>query len=117
MKPTAAPPTPTTAPKPPAAALPTVESERPSGSASFLTPVDLDLELAQPITTTDELRKLVKGLQDLNGVASVRSDGTHVSLRYDSGMLLPARIRDRLEELGHSAKGGTEVQSPGDTSD
>ena len=64
-----------------------------------------------------DLQKLVDGLTELNGITHVTSDGAHVSFEYDSTQVLPARIRDRLEELGHPAKPGTEVQNPGDTAD
>jgi hypothetical protein len=53
----------------------------------------------------------------LDGVALVNSDGTHIHVRYDSTRVLPARIRERLTELGHPAKAGTEVQNPGDAAD
>ena len=109
---------PTVAPaKPAAAALPTVERSQPSSSASFLTPIELELELAEPITTSAELQRLVDGVQELNGIARVSSDGLHLSVRYDSALVLPARIRDRLAELGHPARAGTEIQNPGDTAD
>jgi hypothetical protein len=97
--------------------LPTVERARPSGSASFLTAVELELELVTPITSSDELQKTADGLQELNGVVRVASDGGHISVRYDSGLVLPGRIRDRLNELGHPARAGTEIQNPGDTAD
>ena len=122
-KPTSAPPPspspaaskPTSAPA--AQALPTVERSRPPSSAAFLTPAELDLELDQPITGADDLRALVEGMAELNGITHVTSDGAHVSFEYDSTQVLPARIRDRLAELGHPAKAGTEIQSPGDTAD
>jgi hypothetical protein len=97
--------------------LPTVERSRPSQSASFLTPIDLELELEAPITSTAELQRLVEGLLVLNGVTRASSDGVHLSVQYDSALVLPARIRDRLDELGHPAVGGTEIQNPGDTAD
>jgi len=97
--------------------LPTVEASRPSTSASFLTAIDLELEFAEPIANPDELRRVVQGMLELNGVVHVSSDGVHISLRYDSGMVLPARMREQLQELGHPARAGTEIQSPGDTAD
>ena len=108
---------PTVAAKPAATPLPTVERSQPSSSASFLTPIELELELAEPIMTSAELQRLVDGVQELNGVAHVSSDGLHLSVRYDSALVLPARIRDRLAELGHPARAGTEIQNPGDTAD
>jgi hypothetical protein len=95
----------------------TVERSRPPSSAAFLTPAELDLELAQPLSSRDDLQKLVDGLSELNGITHVTSDGNHVSFEYDSTQVLPARIRDRLDELGHPGKAGTEVQNPGDTAD
>jgi hypothetical protein len=104
--------------KPSAAqSLPTVERSRPPSSTAFLTPAELDLELAQPITSADDLRALVDGLAELNGITHVTSDGVHLSFEYDSTQVLPARIRARLEELGHPARAGTEIQNPGDTAD
>jgi hypothetical protein len=100
-----------------AAPLPSVERSRPSTSASFLTPIDLELELEQAISSGSELQRVVEGVMDLNGVVHVASDGGHISVRYDSVMVLPTRIRDRLEELGHPAKAGVEIQNPGDTAD
>ena len=97
--------------------LPIVETSRSSSSAGFLTAVELELEFAEPIGTTDELKQVVDGLQELNGVASVRSDSIHIGVRYDSTVVLPARIRDRLRELGHPAVAGTNVQNPGDAAD
>jgi copper chaperone CopZ len=97
--------------------LPIVETSRSSTSAGFLTAVELELEFAQPIGTVDELKMVVDGVQELNGVASVRSDGIHIGVRYDSTVVLPARIRDRLRELGHPAVAGTNVQNPGDAAD
>jgi hypothetical protein len=94
-----------------------VERSRPSASAAFLTPAELDLEFAEPIADADELRRVVDGMIELNGIAHVSSDGVHISLEYDSGLVLPARIRDRLQELRHPATAGTEIQSPGDTAD
>jgi hypothetical protein len=104
-------------PSSPAAALPIVERSRAGGAAGFLTPVEVELELADPLTSSDELQNLLDGVLELNGIASVRGDGIHVTVRYDSQLVLPARIRDRLRELGHPAKTGTEVQNPGDAAD
>jgi hypothetical protein len=100
-----------------ATALEPVDRARQVGSTGFLTPIDLELELAEPIRTQDELNELVDGLLALEGVANVRSDGRHVSIRYDTGTVLPDRIRDRLQELGHPATSGAEVQNPGDAAD
>lgn len=100
-----------------AVALPTVERSRASGSAGFLTPVELELEFAEPISSAEELNEVAEGLLQLSGIASVHADGTRVSVRYDTTAVLPARIRDRLRELGHPAKAGTEVQNPGDAAD
>jgi hypothetical protein len=83
----------------------------------FLTPVELELELEQPLSDVAELRTLVEGVQQLDGVAAVRSDGVSILVRYDSTRVLPARLRDRLRELGHPARPGTDVQNPGDAAD
>jgi hypothetical protein len=109
--------TPTSAPAIAAAALPTVETSAPALGPAFLTPVELELELQQPLTDPEQLRLLVEGVQELNGIASVRSDGVRIRMHYDSTRVLPARIRERLRELGHPAKAGTEVQNPGDAAD
>jgi hypothetical protein len=77
----------------------------------------LDLEFQQPLNDQTQLRQLVDGVQQLNGIASVHSDGLHIRVRYDSTRVLPARIRDRLRELGHPARAGTDVQNPGDAAD
>jgi hypothetical protein len=100
-----------------AATLPVVESTAIVRGAGFLTPVELELELMQPITDAGALRQLVEGVQQLAGIASVRSDGVRIQVRYDSTQVLPARIRARLTELGHPARGGTDVQNPGDAAD
>jgi hypothetical protein len=97
--------------------LPTVERSKPPSSAAFLTPADLELELQEPITSADQLRDVVDGMAELNGITHVASDGVHLSFEYDSNQVLPARIRNRLEELGHPAKPGTEIQNPGETAD
>jgi hypothetical protein len=110
-------PTVTLAPRSAVAGLPTVETTAAARGPGFLTPVELDLELQQPITDSVELRTLVDGVQQLDGVASVRSDGVHILVRYDSTRVLPARLRDRLRELGHPARAGTDVQNPGDAAD
>ena len=97
--------------------LPTVETSAAVRGPGFLTPVELDLELQQPVTDATDLKTLVDGVQQLDGVATVRSDGVHILVRYDSTRVLPARFRDRLRELGHPARAGTEVQNPGDAAD
>jgi hypothetical protein len=97
--------------------LPTVEAIAAHRGAGFLTPIELDLELQQPLTDPAELRRLVDGVLALDGIASVHSDGVSIALRYDSTRVLPARIRQRLAELGHPAKAGTVVQNPGDAAD
>jgi hypothetical protein len=79
--------------------------------------IELDLELQQPLTDSNALRQLVEGIQVLDGVSSVSSDGVHVHVLYDSTRLLPTRVRDRLRELGHPARAGTDVQNPGDAAD
>jgi len=123
ITPTAVPtstPRPALAPSPvptPAAALPTVATSAPSLGPGFLTPVELELEFQQPLTTQDDLRQLVDGVQQLNGIAAVESNGVRIRVRYDSTRVLPARIRDRLRELGHPARAGTDVQNPGDAAD
>jgi hypothetical protein len=97
--------------------LATVETTAAVRGPGFLTPVELDLELEQPVTDAVDLKTLVEGVQQLDGVATVRSDGVHIVVRYDSTRVLPARLRDRLRELGHPARAGTEVQNPGDAAD
>jgi hypothetical protein len=99
------------------AALPTVETAAAVRGSGFLTPVELDLVFQQPLTDSVELQRLVDGVQQLDGITAVRSDGVHILLRYDSSRVLPTRIRDRLRELGHPAVGGTDVQNPGDAAD
>jgi hypothetical protein len=94
-----------------------VETTAASTQAGFLTQVELALELEQAVTDPAELRRFVDGVQELTGIASVRSDGSHIEVRYDSTRVLPARIRDRLRELGHPARAGTNVQNPGDAAD
>ena len=79
--------------------------------------MELELELEQPLSDAGALRQLVEDVQQLDGVASVRSDGVRILVRYDSTHVLPARIRARLSELGHPARGGTDVQNPGDAAD
>jgi hypothetical protein len=100
-----------------AAALPTIETTPDARGPGFLTPVELDLVFQQPVTDSVTLRGLVEGMQQLDGIAGVRSDGAHILVRYDSTRVLPTRIRDRLRELGHPAVAGTEVQNPGDAAD
>ena len=107
-------PTPTTTR---AVALLTVETTAAVQGPGFLTPVELELEFQQSLSDQDQLRLLVEGVQQLNGIASVRSDGHSIRVRYDSTRVLPARIRDRLRELGHPALAGTDVQNPGDAAD
>jgi hypothetical protein len=97
--------------------LPTVQTSADAGAAGFLRAVELDLDFQQPVADPSSLRQLVDGMQQLDGVASVSSDGLHILVRYDSTRILPTRIRDRLRELGHPARGGTEVQNPGDAAD
>jgi hypothetical protein len=97
--------------------LPTVETSAGARGAGFLTPVEIDLPLMQPITDSAALSQLVNDVQQLDGVASVRSDGLRIQVRYDSTRVIPSRIRDRLRELGHPASGGTDVQNPGDAAD
>ena len=99
------------------AGLPTVETSADARGPGFLTPVEIDLPLAQPITDGAVLSQLVNDVQQLDGVASVRSDGLRIQVRYDSTRLIPSRIRDRLRELGHPANSGTDVQNPGDAAD
>src|SRR5262249_26053813 len=100
-----------------AVALPTLESAAVTGGPGFLTPIELNLEFAQPLSSVEDLRKVVAGLQSLDGVAYVHSDGIHIAVRYDTTMVLPDRIRSRLRELGFPAKAGTDVQNPGDAAD
>jgi hypothetical protein len=100
-----------------AVVLPTVESTAATGGPGFLTPIELNLEFAQPVTSVEDLRSVVTGLQSLDGVAYVHSDGVHIAVRYDTTMVLPDRIRSRLRELGFPAKPGTDVQNPGDAAD
>jgi hypothetical protein len=109
--------TPTTAPSANAQALPTVATQADQRGPGFLTPVELELILQQPIGDASELRRLVDGVQSLDGIASVRGDGQRVVVRYDSTRVLPARIRQQLTALGHPARPGTEVQNPGDAAD
>jgi hypothetical protein len=113
----AVPATPAAAPAAERQALPTVETIAAQRGPGFLTPVELELELQQPLTDLAELHRLVDGMQALDGIATVRSDGLSVHLRYDSTRVLPARIRERLSELGHPARSGTEVQNPGEAAD
>lgn len=110
-------PTATAPPRSAPTGLPTVETSAAVRGPGFLTPVELDLELQQPVTDATDLKTLVDGVQQLDGVATVRSDGVHILVRYDSTRVLPARLRDRLRELGHPARAGTEVQNPGDAAD
>jgi hypothetical protein len=98
-------------------ALSTVETTAGPQGPGFLTPVELELQFQQPLADQTELRDVVEGVQQLGGIASVRSDGVRVQVRYDSTRVLPARIRDRLRELGHPARAGTDVQNPGDAAD
>jgi hypothetical protein len=98
-------------------ALPTIESTAVTGGPGFLTPIEINLEFAQPVTNVADLRKVVDGVQGLEGVAYVHSDGVHIAVRYDTTMVLPDRIRSRLRELGFPAKAGTDVQNPGDAAD
>jgi copper chaperone CopZ len=100
-----------------AAALPTVETSAADRRPGFLSPVELDLVFQQPLTDSAELQTLVEAVQQLDGIAAVRSDGVHILVRYDSTRVLPARIRGRLTELGHPPAGGTPVQNPGDAAD
>jgi hypothetical protein len=100
-----------------ASPLPTVATSANAADPGFLRAVELNLDLAQPLTDEQALSQFVDGVQSLDGVTAVRSDGIHVVVSYDSTRLLPGRIRDRLSELGHPARAGTDVQSPGDAAD
>jgi hypothetical protein len=79
--------------------------------------VELELEFQQPLTDPQQLHLVAEGVQQLNGIASVHSDGLRIRVRYDSTRVLPSRIRSRLTELGHPARAGTDVQNPGDAAD
>src|SRR5690349_17312380 len=58
---------PTTTPAASAAALATVETVAPQQGPGFLTPVELELVLQQPVSDAAELRRLVEGVQELSG--------------------------------------------------
>jgi hypothetical protein len=94
-----------------------VQRSRSSGDPSFLTPIDLELQFAEPVQSAEELTRVVEGVLSLGGVSSVRSDGNHIVVVYDSQRVLPERIRVRLLELDHPAVAGTEVQIPGVAAD
>ena len=99
------------------APLPTVDTSTSASAAGFLRAIDLDLEFEQPLTSSADLQAVAEGVQSLDGVVSVHSDGVRIQVQYDSTRVLPTRIRDRLRELGHPARAGTEVQNPGDAAD
>jgi copper chaperone CopZ len=100
-----------------AQALPTVATSASASDPGFLRAVELDLDLQQPLTDQVSLKQFVEGIQQLDGVTAVQSDGVRVIVNYDSQRVLPQRIRDRLRELGHPARAGTDVQNPGDAAD
>jgi hypothetical protein len=103
---------------PPAAgALPAVESDNPVQDPGFLTPIETQFELSEPVASPDALRALVDGVQRLSGVAAVKSDGIHVLVQYDTARIQLPQLRQRLSELGHAPAPGTEVSPPGDAAD
>ena len=123
--PVAAAPTPTRGPAPTVAAGSSAKTNLPTVHATssvprdpnFMSEVWAEFQLATPITSEADLRRLVDGLLDLTGVAEVESDGAHLRIMYDTARLQPPRMRERLQELGHPATAGAEVPGPGDASD
>ena len=83
----------------------------------FLAATEVEFEFQEPVPTAEQLTRVVDGMQELTGVARVRSDGMHISVHYDDALVHAARLRSRLRELGHPAKAGTEVQPPGVAAD
>jgi hypothetical protein len=90
-----------------------VESRNQIQDPGLVTPVEIQFELAEPITTSDALRGLVDGVQALAGVVAVKADGVHLLVHYDDSRVQPMQLRQRLTELGHAAIPGTDVPAPG----
>lgn len=84
---------------------------------SYVTPVELDLAFATPVPSNEELGRVMEGLVRGGGVGLVRSDGVRVVVQYDTAVVEPTAIRQRLAALGHPAKPGTEVKDAGDAAD
>ena len=84
---------------------------------SYLTPVEMDLVFATPVASSEELGKVMEGLARGGGIGLIRSDGARLYIQYDTAVVDPPAVRQRLAALGHPATAGTEVKDAGDATD
>jgi hypothetical protein len=100
-----------------AAAIAVIETRNEVQQPGLITPLEIQFQLGEPISTSDALRAAVEGVQALPGVVAVKSDGVHVLVQYDDSRVQPNQLRQRLMELGHAAAPGVDAPAPGAAAD